>query len=458
MDSAKLIASGFALFVGTLLIRFGIDGAGWLSAILISLTMLAAFHGLSLLYKNQDSEENSPNHRTSFIKGETRLAASMLEAIIIVDDRRRMVHINPAAHSLFPDIKVGESIMSISSHDKLAELVGAALGGDNSEPFVYQIYDPVERHIRVTGSILQPEPGLAEQSRAVVIFYDVTDLERANALRSDFLANASHELKTPLASLLGYIETLTGHARDDEEARHMFLGIMQQQAERMQRLINDILSLRSIELSEHRAPTATADLYLAYLAAKESVAPMAKQSKIKIKYTGPKELLVLGAQDELVQLILNIIDNAVKMTDPGENLDIRGDIIRDWQPEFAFAAPPIAPNSARRRIVTPAEAGQDYAQICIRDKGPGFKEENLPRLSERFYRIAGDRSSEKKGTGLGLAIVKHIILRHRGGLFVETAEGVGTEFTILIPWSDQNEPSEPQQDFTTFATMFKKTS
>lgn len=458
MHAARIIATGLALIVGIILIRFGIDGSSSLSAVLISLATLTAFLGLSSLRKNQNNEGNSPSQRTSFIKGETRLAASMLEAIIIVDDRKRMVHINPAAHNLFPDIKVGESIMSVSSNDKLAELVGGALNGNRSEPFVYQIYDPVERHIRVTGSILQPEPGLVEQSRAVVIFYDVTDLERANALRADFLANASHELKTPLASLLGYIETLTGHARDDEEARHMFLGIMQQQAERMQRLINDILSLRSIELSEHRAPTATADFYLAYLAAKESVAPMAEQSEIKIKYSGPKELLVLGAQDELVQLVLNIIDNAVKMSEPGENLDIRGDVVRNWQPEFAFATPPIAPNSARRQIVTPAEAGQDYAQICIRDKGPGFKEENLPRLSERFYRIAGDRSSEKKGTGLGLAIVKHIILRHRGGLFVETAEGVGTEFTILIPISDNPETPEPKPDQATFAAMFTKQS
>jgi len=348
-----------------------------------------------------------------------------------------MVHINPAAHALFPDIRASESIMSVSNNDKLQELVKRALDGDRPEPFIYQIYDPIERHIRVTGSILRPEPVLDEQSRAVIIFYDVTDLERANALRADFLANASHELKTPVASLLGYIETLNGHARDDEEARTMFLSIMQQQAERMQRLINDILSLRRIELSEHRAPTETADLYLAYLAAKESVAPMAKQSKIKIKYNGPKELLVKGKQDELVQLVLNIIDNGVKMTKPGEIIQVSGENIVGWQPAEAFSQTPIADISAKRRIVSPPEPGASFAQLRIKDKGPGFKKEYLPRLSERFYRVVGDRSSQEKGTGLGLAIVKHIILRHRGGLLVETSEGVGTEFTILIPTSTQ---------------------
>jgi len=301
---------------------------------------------------------------------------------------------------------------------------------------------------------LKKEPGVYEKARAVIVFYDVTDLERANALRADFLANASHELKTPVASLLGYIETLNGHAKDDEEARTMFLGIMQQQAKRMQRLISDILSLRRIELSEHKAPTETADLYLAYLAAKESVAPMAKQEGLKIKYSGPKELLVLGQQDELVQLILNIIDNGVKMSRPDTTIKVSGNIIETWEPDQAFPEKPVATKSSRRHIVNPPDTKTKYAQLRIRDAGPGFKKEHLPRLSERFYRIAGDRRSQEKGTGLGLAIVKHIIVRHRGGLLIETAENVGTEFTILIPISEASayiptqEENELAQRFT----------
>lgn len=459
MTFARIIAMGLAFIIGSFAIRFSIDGSTWLAAGLISLTVACVFFGTSYIFNQSSDSRPNFSQKLPFFKGETRLAASLLEAIIIVDDRRRMVHINPAAHSLFPDIKVGESIMTVSNNDKLAELVAGAVSGETPEPFVYQIYDPIERHIRVTGSILRPEPVLDEKSRAVIIFYDVTDLERANALRADFLANASHELKTPVASLLGYIETLNGHAKDDAEARTMFLGIMQQQAERMQRLISDILSLRRIELSEHRAPNETADLYLAYLAAKESVAPMAKQSKIKIQYDGPKELLVLGTQDELVQLALNIIDNAVKMTPAGEDVKVSGEIISNWEPTNAFPEVPLAPDSARRRIVSPSEQGGDFAQIRIRDKGPGFKKEYLPRLSERFYRVAGDRSSEKKGTGLGLAIVKHIVKRHRGGLMIETAENKGTEFTILIPVSQTTmDTDEKQETYTTLSTMFTNVS
>lgn len=445
MARARIIAPLAAFLVGVCLIRFVLDIESWSKPLAIAFIIILVYYAVNYIFTRGYDDGSDVDQKLPFFKGETRLAASLREAIIIVDERRRMVHINPAAHALFPDIRVGESIKSVTNHDLLDELVQVALSGDTPEPFVYQIYDPVERHIRVTGSILRPEPVLDEKSRAVIIFYDVTDLERSNALRADFLANASHELKTPVASLLGYIETLNGHARDDEEARTMFLGIMQQQAERMQRLIKDILSLRAIELSEHKVPKETADLYLAYLAAKESVAPMAKQSGIKIKYSGPKELLVTGRQDELVQLALNIIDNGVKMTRANEPIRVTGEVIEDWEPTRAFPDIPIAENHTRRRIVTPPDSVNSFAQIRIRDSGPGFKPEHLPRLSERFYRVAGDRSSKDKGTGLGLAIVKHIVLRHRGGLLIETAENIGTEFTILIPLAAQPLDIEAQQ-------------
>jgi len=160
---------------------------------------------------------------------------------------------------------------------------------------------------------------------------------------------------------------------------------------------------------------------------------MADRKQIKTLYEGPKEILVTGKQDELVQLVLNIFDNAVKMSPENSTIHVKGSIIDNWQAERAFPADDMAPGSARRRVVNPPETGIDFAQLRIRDQGPGFSRDHLPRLSERFYRIAGDRSSKEKGTGLGLAIVKHITMRHRGGLMIETAENVGTEFTILIP-------------------------
>jgi len=180
MQARKLIAPIIAFIIGLCFIRFGVSGAGWIISAGIAAVITAICFYLPYFFHREHEDSPKGNQKKLFFKGETRLAASLQEAVIIVDQRLNMVHINPAAHALFPDIRASESIMSVSNNDKLQELVKRALDGDRPEPFIYQIYDPIERHIRVTGSILRPEPVLDEQSRAVIIFYDVTDLERAN--------------------------------------------------------------------------------------------------------------------------------------------------------------------------------------------------------------------------------------------------------------------------------------
>ena len=163
---------------------------------------------------------------------------------------------------------------------------------------------------------------------------------------------------------------------------------------------------------------------------------MAKQKGVKIKYAGPKQILVVGKQDELVQLVLNIIDNGVKMSSKGTKIIVEGATVEQWNSEQSYNPNPISEGSSKRQIISLLTDGSSYGRLRIRDEGPGFQKDHLPRVSERFYRIAGDRSSREKGTGLGLAIVKHIIVRHRGGLMIETAEHVGTEFSIFIPMSE----------------------
>jgi len=365
------------------------------------------------------------------------IADSFNEAVITVNPDRRIIFVNKAAQTLFPEIKIGQSVSRVIRHPNLKFLIREVIDERNPEPIDYILHGPVERHFRITASELDNDPGADTETgtRVILVLYDTTDIERANTLRGEFLANASHELKTPVASLLGYIETLNGHAKDDAEARDRFLGIMQQQAERMQRLIDDLLSLRKIEQIEHIAPTETGDLFLAARAAAEAVAPMAQNRKIKTKYYGPKSLPVIGQQDELVQMVLNIIDNAVRMSPPGSRVTLTGSTLENWQAGDGFPDEKIAPDASRRRIINPPTAGETYAVLRICDEGPGFKSEHLPRLTERFYRIVGDRSSQDRGTGLGLAIVKHITLRHRGGLLIETAEGVGTEFTLILPYA-----------------------
>ena len=283
-----------------------------------------------------------------------------------------------------------------------------------ASPFTLDVFDP-------------PRP------MALIFFYDVTEYMLAHTQRADFLANASHELKTPVASLLGYMETLRGHAKDDPKAQEKFLGIMQSQAERMQRLIDDLLSLRRIEQIEHIAPNETADLFLAAKAAIEAVEPLAQKRRVKIKLSGTENALVTGHQDELIQLILNLLDNAVKISSAKSNVAISIEHTESWRPGQAFSETQFSGETGIRRIVSLVNTDQAHYVLRLRDQGPGFARDHLPRIGERFYRISGDLSSKEKGTGLGLAIVKHITRRHRGGLLIQSGIGEGTEFTILIP-------------------------
>jgi len=235
MKPGTILPFIIAYLVGVLVVKNLPFDLGWLeSAALVAIPLflyLILRAALSLTSKRAEKPDKLPS-----FKGEMRLAASLQEALIIVNVRQQIEHINPAAYKLFPHIRTGSAMTGLLNNPQFEKLVQYSLSGRKPEPFVYQVFDPVERYIRVTGSPLTPVSGEADVPRAVIVFYDVTDLERANALRADFLANASHELKTPVASLLGYIETLSGHAKDDPEAQTKFLGIMQQQARRMQRL------------------------------------------------------------------------------------------------------------------------------------------------------------------------------------------------------------------------------
>lgn len=368
------------------------------------------------------------------------LVEGFAEAILTIGTNGDIIYANPAAQDLLgPDTPSMAHTRAIRQPAVLAAIKDTLENG-TSNTVVYQIETPVVRHMRTKTALIEIASGSQGEHRVLVVYYDITDLVIANTLRSDFLANASHELKTPIASILGYIETLRGHAKNDEEARNRFLIIMQQQAERMQRLITDILSLRHIELKEHNAPSDHGDLYLAAKAARESLTPLAKERGVKIVFKNKQELLVIGDQDELVQLVLNLLDNAVQMSPPGRKIILSFEAVAQWTPASAFSDEPIHPAAMRRKIVELPNIERGYGIVRIRDNGPGFAPEHLPRIGERFYRVIGDRKSGDKGTGLGLAVVKHITLRHRGGLFLESAKDKGTEFSILIPLAPRDLP------------------
>jgi two-component system phosphate regulon sensor histidine kinase PhoR len=271
---------------------------------------------------------------------------------------------------------------------------------------------------------------------ALLTFHDETEVRRVERTRVDFLANASHELRTPLASLSGFIETLRGHARDDPAAREKFLGIMQAQADRMARLIADLTSLSRIELDEHVPPRGVVDLGVVVREVVEAAAPLGAQRGVKLDWRscGAPPALVRGERDQIVQVVQNLLDNAIKYSPDGASVRIE---MQGGLSELAAAA--SHDGVPRLSLVAPDPSQETYVALRFIDLGPGIARQNLPRLSERFYRVDGQKSGARSGTGLGLAIVKHIMNRHRGGLVVASVEGEGSTFTTYFPMAGDPE-------------------
>jgi two-component system phosphate regulon sensor histidine kinase PhoR len=245
----------------------------------------------------------------------------------------------------------------------------------------------------------------------LLCFIDTTPLEQAMQIRRDFVANVSHELRTPLTSLLGFIETLKGPASGDAAARGRFLEIMRTEAERMNRLVDDLLSLSRVEAEARIRPTEKVDLAALVAQTQRSLAPLARNAEIAVTVDLASDAqIVLGDEDQLRQVLTNLTENAIKYSGAGASATL------------SLSAPQFEPKLRR-----------DGVRFSVRDTGPGIDPFHLPRLTERFYRVDSHRSREKGGTGLGLAIVKHIVERHRGRLEIVSEPGQGSRFTVLLP-------------------------
>jgi two-component system, OmpR family, phosphate regulon sensor histidine kinase PhoR len=385
---------------------------------------------------------------------ETSLLADVFEAlaepVLVVsggepDDiaGRRIVLSNTAARDLLRIQREGGLLVPVLRDPAVLEAVDEALFGGLARSTDYAGVGAQTRHWR---AVTCPLPPGDAGPMALLVLRDETDVRRMEMMRVDFLANASHELKTPLASLTGFIETLKGHARDDPKARDRFLDIMAIQADRMSRLVSDLLSLSRIELNEHIPPSGRVDLARASADVVDAVSILSVDRKVSVRFEDRAvSAPVNGDRDEILQVVQNLVDNAIKYS-PAEGtveIVIRPDVTLD-----EAAAPWSGGNrgegATRLPLVTPdRETGQRYAAVTVRDHGPGMAREHLPRLTERFYRVEGQKSGERQGTGLGLAIVKHIVNRHRGGLTVESAPGQGATFTAYFPVAPRGDGDEP---------------
>lgn len=335
--------------------------------------------------------------------------------LLLLDDRGRVLFANEKAIEELGRAPNGMELTLLLRSPQLMEALTAAYSDLSPTEVSFSMHGAQERTLFAT---LMPMTTQDGATRMIVLLQDQTRIRRAEQLHRDFVANASHELKTPLAAISGFIETLRSSAKDDPDARDRFLGIMAQQSERMRLLIVDLMSLNRIELNEHIAPrdrialgdvvdAAVRHVTEATSAARAARGEAGEAPAPAIEIDLPEDSpVVLGDRSELTQALANLIDNA--LTYGGQT------------------QPP-------RVSVRIQEGARPRVALAVQDFGAGIAREHIPRLTERFYRVGSDPFHGKTGTGLGLAIVKHVAARHRGELVIDSRLGHGSRFTLLLP-------------------------
>jgi two-component system, OmpR family, phosphate regulon sensor histidine kinase PhoR len=338
-----------------------------------------------------------------------QLIGGLPGAAIVLDREGRVIAFNEAATGIAPALHRGEPALIALRMPDLVDAIRRA--AKRREPQRVEFFErvPLDRWLEAfVTPVRLAIGGDAAVDILLMTFNDLTPLRRVEEMRADFIANASHELRTPLAALLGFIETLQGTAKDDTAARAKFLSIMQGQATRMARLIDDLLSLSRIELNAHLQPNTAVDLAPIVRQVVDGLQTLARDRGVEIKVATPDTLVVLGDRDELIRALENLVENALKYGAAGKRVDIT-----------------VTHGQTR--------AGTPEARVAVRDYGPGIAPEHLPRLTERFYRVDVSDSRAQGGTGLGLALVKHVLNRHGGRLTIESTPGVGAAFIMHLP-------------------------
>lgn len=338
---------------------------------------------------------------------------ALADPVLLVDQRSMIVEANAAAQRTFNIERAGVPLTRVTRDPGVLAALGSVLATKVASSVTFS---PIDDRLKLFAASIAPLENPDGGNGAVIALREQSEQLMIERMRSDFVANASHELKTPLAAIIGIIETLRGPARDDPAAREMFLTTMEEEARRMQRLVEDLLVLSQIELAARRPPETKVSLREILDGTLARMRPMAEAARVRLVLDMPPELPELMADpDQLHQLFGNLIDNAIKYGGPDKEVRIEVRVLE--------AAPPSAGPVANRRAV----------EIAVVDQGEGIPPEHVPRLTERFYRVDKGRSRKIGGTGLGLAIVKHILRRHQGHLAIESEVGRGSRFAVLLP-------------------------
>ncbi len=341
----------------------------------------------------------------------TKLLDSISVPIVVLNSDLCVALANEDALTSFPTLETGMELERLGNwnSDFIAVLKGA-LSDQEAASLTLVTDDTFQREFLVSVKTLTA-PDQASDTTLALTFIDQTPLRVAKSMRSDFVANVSHEIRSPLTAISGFVETLQGEAQNDSEARALFLGLMGKEVVRMTNLVSDLLSLSKVEAKESRAPKNRLNLNQTILQAVESATSLARKRGKNLEcQIEPSLPTALGKRDHLARALINLLENAINYSREDGTVTVTAQV-----------AP--ADNPLKR----------DAVMIAVRDQGEGIPAREIPRLTERFYRVDKSRSRNVGGTGLGLAIVKHILVRHRGILTIESTLGEGSTFTAYLP-------------------------
>ncbi len=342
--------------------------------------------------------------------------SSMVEGVIAFDMEERLINVNRSASRMLRislERAKGKSIQEIVRNVGLQRFVEQSLASELATEGYITIVDDTERFVQVHGSILRDAQ--RQPIGVVVVMNDYTELRKLENVRREFVANVSHELKTPITSIKGFVETLIDGAVNDREDAMRFLGIISRQADRLNAIIEDLLSLSRIEQGsdQEQIDMFPASMRDVLVSAVQSCQVEADAKRMRIDMDCAPDLQAVMNPQLLEQALINLINNGIKYSDEGQTIQVRASV---------------------------APAGE--IRITVKDEGYGIESEHLPRLFERFYRIDKARSRKLGGTGLGLAIVKHIAQAHHGTVEVQSAPGEGSEFTVILPGESEKTADE----------------
>ncbi len=341
----------------------------------------------------------------------TRILDGISDAVFLLNRQRVVLMSNYKAVDWFgKDFQDQDFVQVIRHPDCLQAIDDVLLGKERAQASISLPGSMASYDIRV----INLDSTTADDAHVAVIITDLSQLNDVEQMRSDFVANVSHELRSPLTALNGIIETLNGVAKDDPIARQHFLGVMEREAQRMNRLIDDLLSLSKFESNRRIQPSGKTDVRKVIEQVVDALTIPAEKEGTNIELIAASQsYLVRGETDELTQVFQNLIENAIKYGAPGKQVIIT-----------------LTTGKAVLRLTGHVVIAE------VRDEGPGIAPNHIPRLTERFYRIDASRSRANGGTGLGLAIVKHIVNRHRGKLQIKSGVGIGSSFVVSLPMAE----------------------